>query len=329
MPRKSYRSQNIVGPVFSDLLGIGFDCRHLVIATAFYSGAALRRLIGSPERLSIMCRISLREWENGLIDPPALLQTLRAYETQGTVVNLYVHERAHAKVYAGSSTALVGSANLTMQGFGGGLEIVRSVSGPKAIREIVSAACAYAQYLRPWTLERLTTFVVTNSTNVRRKHRRRVTGPPEDRLPLVKRDIITRLGSYKDFQRWLLRQPSSAAREIWRRSTGKHNLQGHISKNFYGLRQFFIANPQNLSAFATEDSDTYKLSRDSETEEKIGNFVAQHGVDEPDFELDIWKTYLPIECGGRADKHGGTIGNMNRMLPLVAQYLTAHLSDKK
>ena len=69
------------------------------------------------------------------------------------------------------------------------------------------------------------------------------------------------------------------------------------------------------------NSDTYKLSRDATMEQHLNGFVSEFATDEDDFSLDNWKTYLPIECGGRAGRHGGTIGNLNYMLPLVAAYL--------
>ena len=82
-----------------------------------------------------------------------------------------------------------------------------------------------------------------------------------------------------------------------------------------------LAYPEGYLRFRRENPDSYKLSQDSDTEAQIASFVEQIAQDEADFSLDTWKTYLPEECGGRAGKHGGTIGNLNRMLPLVARYI--------
>jgi len=120
---------------------------------------------------------------------------------------------------------------------------------------------------------------------------------------------------------WLARQKSAAAAEILARAKGKGNLQGHIHRNFYGLRQYLMARPEEMERFANEDSSFYRLSGDAATEKRLKDFVTHQASNEHDFSLDIWKTYLPEECGGRAGKHGGTIGNLNRMLPLVAKYL--------
>lgn len=90
------------------------------------------------------------------------------------------------------------------------------------------------------------------------------------------------------------------------------------------MRQLFLADPDARDRFEVESPDLYKLSRDPQMESRIARFVKENAVDETDFRLDVWKTYLPVECGGRAGKHGSTIGNLNRMLPLVARYLRAN-----
>jgi hypothetical protein len=79
--------------------------------------------------------------------------------------------------------------------------------------------------------------------------------------------------------------------------------------------------PETLQSFRRTDPDSYKLSKDPAMEDMLKSFVHDFAVDEASFVLERWRTYLPIECGGRAGRHGGTIGNLNYMLPLVAAYL--------
>jgi hypothetical protein len=255
-----------------------------------------------------------------LIAPDTLLERLRLFEEHGTRIDLRVHRCAHAKVYAGANGVMIGSANLTLQGFGGGWEMVHTSSAPADVREVRAGLEAYARTMEPFTLDELEAYTAKHSDLVReykKKHRRdqhrdKVSAPTA-RPP--------RLGDYGDFLKWVNRQTGEAAREIYARAHGKGNLQGHIDRNFFGLRQFLLAYPESLERFRRESPETYQLSKDATTERAIANYVRKHAADEAHFSLDTWKTYLPQECGGRAARHGGTIGNLNRMLPLVARYL--------
>lgn len=313
----------VVGPILRDLVGLGWSGDSAVLATAFYSARALQALPVSAERLQVLCRLDTddpQEWAKGVVDPSALLDQLRSFEKSGTRVDLRIHKFAHAKVFAGADGVMIGSANLTLQGFGGGWEMVQTSRSPDDIRIVRTSLRVYARTLDAFSLDQLEAYVARHKDfvrKIRKKHRgfqhRDKVMAPATRPP--------RLGAYADFLKWANRQPGDAAAEICARAHGKGNLQGHINRNFYGLRQFLLAFPEMLEHFRKESPDTYKLSTDSQTEQAIAKFVKENASDEDQFSLDIWKTYLPKECGGRADRHGGTIGNLNRMLPLVASYL--------
>lgn len=313
----------IVGPILSDLHRLDWNGEHVVLATAFYSDRALSSLVVTASRLQVLCRLDAddpSEWARGWIAPDILLGRLRSFEANGTRIDLRVHRSAHAKVYAGATGVMIGSANLTLQGFGGGWEMVHASSDPEDVRNVREGLEKYARTMEPMTLDELEAYTAKHGDFVREyrkahkssRHRDKVSAPTA-RPP--------RLGGYRDFLRWLNRQTGEAAREIHARARGKGNLQGHINRNFFGLRQFLLAYPESLERFRTENADAYKLSADATTEGALATFVGRHAADEAQFSLDVWKTYLPRECGGRAARHGGTIGNLNRMLPLVARYL--------
>lgn len=320
----------VVGPILRDLVGLEWSGDTVVLATAFYSARALQSLPVSAARVQVLCRLDSndpQEWATGVVAPDALLERLRSFERNGAQVDLRIHKSAHAKVYAGAKGVMVGSANLTLRGFGGGWEMVQTSSDPYDIRIVRAGLRAYAKTLSRFTLNELESYVEKHKDFVRRfrrTHRRfqfrdKVTAPVA-RPP--------RLGAYADFLKWVERQPNKAAEEIHARALGKGNLQGHIGRNFYGLRQFLLAYPESLDRFRAEDPDTYKLSKDSQTEHDMASFVLENATDEHAFSLRTWKTYLPKECGGRAGRHGGTIGNLNRMLPLVARYLAKKTSPR-
>ena len=327
-------SQNrlsVVGPVLDDLHALGFGGRDVFIASAFYSAAPLSSLSISARQIHLMVRLDLRsieDWVAGRIAPYALLNFVKRYTARGTNVRLMAGKSAHAKVYIGQQGFLIGSANLTSRGLAGiGHEVLWKETSSSAVKSMREGLEEYATHLKLVDLEELEEYIRKNAATVaRRAKKERCPEIDESRVPPSAGDRPTRLGNYADFKDWLDDQPEPAAKEILARAEGKGNLSGHIYRAFYGLRQFLIARPAELRAFRAKDPDSYKLSADKDIERELRQFVLDEANDEHDFLLDRWKTYLPVECGGRAGKHGGTIGNLNRMLPLVARYLVRRRS---
>lgn len=318
----------IVGPILSDLLALRWGGEQTVVATAFYSKRALQSLTVSSDELQVLCRLDRddpEEWARGMIAPDALLERLRSFEENGTRVDLRVHRSAHAKVYWGEFGVMIGSANLTLQGFGGAWEMVHASDAPEDIREARAGLKVYARTLDALTLDDLEAYVVKHGSFVRQYAKKHSSKKHRDRVSTPKARP-SRLGDYADFLKWVNRRDGQAAGEIYARANGKGNLSGHINRNFFGLRQFLLAYPEHFARFRKKDPDTYKLSQDAMTERDMAIFVRNYASDEDTFTLNTWKTYLPQECGGRAAKHGGTIGNLNRMLPLVALYLAKRTS---
>lgn len=326
----------IEGPTLPILRSIGLDGKEVHLVTAFYSEAPLRWLRQelAAETVTVAARLDLRnpsEWLCGSIDPEALLTFLKSLHNRGVAVRFFASPVAHAKIFVGDRGVIVGSANLSTRGFGAGAEVVR-VSGRAEVRRARRSVIAYMRRLDIISLDDLERYVGRYARDAREARRSRAVrrSSDEDRLPRIRIEGRRMpAGSYDDFVRWLDRQRSDAAREIAARARGKSQLSGHIHKNFYGLRQFLLADPTDLRRFAQEDEDIYRLSADQDSERSISQFVHRNAVDEGEFKLDTWQTYLPVECGGRAGKHGGTIGNLNRMLPLVARYLERRQSPRR
>ena len=317
----------VVGPVLQHLRMIGLDQGAITLATAFYSSRALMSLSVRAESVTIICRLdfdSTEEWKRGFVAPDTLLSFLQAQQCRGATTLLYAAPTAHAKVYLGNRAALIGSANLTIRGFGGGHEILNRLHGRQALRGTSRALCEYQSSLKRIELDALQEYVEANQHSVRRAKARKK--QKLDQLPKANRSVRSHLGSYNDFLHWLQGVPKESASEIWQRANGKDNLQGHIDRNFHGLRQFFLVFPEAFDKMQRADPDTYRLFKNEKMVKNLHDFVHQFAVDEEHFILDRWKTYLPIECGGRAGRRGGTIGNLNRMLPLVAICLARTLA---
>lgn len=315
--------KTITGPLLTDLDKIGLGGDQLDLATAFYSKRALESLEIKARKVRFLVRLDLKnpqEWKTGVVNPSALLQIILKLKSQNIDVTLLVSPYAHAKLYVGERAALFGSANLTLNGFGGGLEIVSLSSDRPTISRMRSTLDEYAMQFRKVEVDELQAYITKHKEAI--PDRIKKGNCDSDHLPVLKRDDLGFLGSYVGFKDWLSKEQGVAAKEVYDRALGKSNLSGHINRNFYGLRQLFLAFPKLISVFSQKDANAYRLSKDSQMEGVLADFVAHYAVDEKDgLSVSIWKTYLPNECGGKAAKHGGTIGNLNRMLPLVARYL--------
>lgn len=328
-------SNMIIGPVLQDIIGTGLGGRDVVIATAFYTAGPLEKINVTAERLTLAVRLdtgNLKDWVNGSIDPAALLSAVKRFSQDGVSVMIYAGTNAHAKIYLGEKSALIGSANLTTRGLlGVGDEAMWAVLRKGADgRKISNGVRKYLSTLKQLSIDELDMFV-GNNIGVVKKARKKA--KPEyfeanpSRIDATQRP--ERLGTYDDFLAWLEKCGTKGASETLDRARGKANLTGHIWRNYHGIRQYLIHSPGQQNRFSKASEDDYKLSKDPATESDISDFVRNYAVIESEFDPDRWKTYLPIECGGRAGRHGGTIGNLNKMLPLVAKYMSKRLGGMK
>lgn len=314
----------VSGPTLGLFDRIGLGGPQIVLSTGFYSRGALKSVTArcSSRELVFMGRLnfdSLKEWVSGSVDPKALLDSIDELRSRNVGVRIFVSPSAHAKLYVGQNGVISGSANLTVRGFGGGMEIVSLMD--RVFRpDALAATEDYSRRLQEITRGELASYVTSNLPTVLRLRKRL---PREDRLPRLKPNVPNpRPGSYDDFQRWLLTLDTDAAQEIYDRAQGKGQLSGHIRHGFYGLRQYLMTYPEEIRYLSRFNPTVYRTLDDPRTEAKLKEFVERNANDEPGFKLDTWKTYLPIELGGRAGRRGGTIGNINRMAPLIARYLS-------
>jgi hypothetical protein len=264
-----------------------------------------------------MVRLNLIDWAAGAIAPDALLRFWKRHAE--TNMKVYYSARAHVKAYVGDTGFLVGSANLTMRGLAGTTdELLWYESGPAATAAMWRILAEYRRSLEPLTLPELEDYIGRNEGKVRAL-RKKTPKSPERALP-KELHRPRRLG-YKRFVAWLGTLRSESAATIKARAEGEGNLSGHIRSNFYGIRQFFIEYPSVVSKLGSKDPTDYRLRSDDDTLVAFGRFVTRRAVDEDDFRADSWRNYLPVYAGGRQESGGATIGNLNRMLPLMARYL--------
>lgn len=320
----------IVGPILKDLDLINLESKNLTLATAFYSRGALDKLEVAAENLTICAQLdlsSLSAWISGRLDPPALLRFIKRSKETCKNVSLMASNIAHAKIYAGDSSYLLGSANLSLRGFAGlGHEILFYEDDVARQALIASALDEYKKQLAVITFDQLDSYIKANEAKVVSLiESKRSKKFDEDVIPHISSARPLRLGGYDDFIKWLILNSNTAASEILARAQGKNNLSGHIHRNFYGVRQFLLSRPHLISKFSTVPSDSYSLLGDDNTCQLINNFVKYDATNELDFDVTTWRNYLPGKCGGSQDSGGATSGNLNRMIPLIAAYLAHKL----
>lgn len=329
--RTSNQSRYIVGPVASDLHELGETNKQVVLATAFYSGGLLDQITLNAKYIRLMVRLdlgSIEDWAAGRIAPDALLRFIQRHVLSGVEMDLYIHKSAHAKIYVADKSFLCGSANLSLRGFAGlGNEMLwlerdrrRTIATWRAVDE-------YGKIFERIDQAALKNYVYTNRKRVALLAKsKRNYSTDEDRLPHQIDARPERVGTYSDFLAWLLQNGSAAAQEISDRADWKGQLSGHINRNFHGIRQFFLAHAELIQSSAALDPNNYRLWRDSMRTEQLRRFVLQEAADEGSFILSVWRTYLPESCGGKPKSGGGTSGNLNRMIPLVAQFIQQRLA---
>lgn len=309
----------IVGPVLSDLSQL-WAGHHFVLATAFYSAARLRSTTLTAQSADILVRLDLGtpdEWITRAVAPDALLDFIDRHTNVD--IRVYCGPRAHAKVYLGDHAFLVGSANYTVRGLAGtAAEVVWYESSSEAVTKMRRAMVEYRRSLTPLSRAALYDYVERYRDIVKRQQSK-AQRSPEDILP-TEEARPARTGSYELFLRWLGRRDGAAA-EILARAHGKANLSGHIRMNFFGIRQFLLAHPAYGDVLRRADPQTYRLAADVALQQDLKTFVHLEARDEGGLAVDTWRTYLPEHSGGKKKTGGGTQGNLNRMLPLMARYL--------
>jgi hypothetical protein len=314
----------IVGPLIADLARIGAG--DVTLATAFYTGGALNALNLKASRLCLLMRLntsSVVDWASGALDPVALSTFIRRHQKTCAKVSLFINPTAHAKIYSGKDGYLVGSANLSTRALSGNTAEILWFENDDNRRNAMGAAIEeYAGNFKEFSPDQLDEYIADNAAKAKALARKipKEFHTDEDRLPT---DILrpTRLGDYDAFLKWLSKQPSAAAKELLARAHGKFNLSGHIRQAFFGVRQFFLGNPAVLHQFSKFNPDNYSFSGDHPTKSALANFVTKHACDEGQFSAAKWQSYLPGSAGGKQLNGGATVGNLNRMFPLLARYL--------
>jgi hypothetical protein len=272
--------------------------------------------------------MSVADWAMGSLDPTALRDFIERHEKTCSEVSLFISPTAHAKIYSGQDGYLIGSANLSTRALSGSAaEILWFESDARRKQDMEKAVEDYSRMFKALSLTDLNDYIIKNEAKARKLAEeipKDCFVDEHDRLP-IEITRPSRLGDYDAFLLWLSKHPSPAAEEILARARGKGNLSGHIRQAFFGIRQFLISSPSVIQYFVDVDPDKYSFSGDVSTAYKLGVFVTRHARDEGPFAPKKWQTYLPKSAGGKQVTGGATSGNLNRLFPLMARYLSINI----
>lgn len=318
---------SIVAPDFSALSAVAKGGNEITIVTPYYSAAGLRLLeraveeAGGLTRINFWCHFELEEWISEAIDPVALLSFCARFRAN-IEISLAHSKLLHAKVYCSPCVGLVGSANLTSHGFGTGLEILLCVSGN--ILEVLAHWLCKDLYpqLAPLDLDGLAAFVERHREYVQAQRKK---------LSKIRRDARSRqatlksLGGFPDhwaFLDFCAKRGGTGATEVVDRGLGKDQLSGHVKAFYYAVQQFLDAYPNLVRRLSKVDPEEFRL-QSSQFVGKWKRFVKSkmlRDILEVDFLAQRIATYLPSYLGGKQTRGGAGIGNLNRILPLVASF---------
>lgn len=318
----------------------------LLVASPYYSTEGLNHLMDTvrAEALTFLTRLSPPDWAAGAADPPALALALMEAQGRGSVVRLGVAQRLHAKAYVADDTlALVGSANLTANGFGGNVELAVRLEGAAAAQARRTLLDAVAPSVRWLDVGRLTAWAEASEAAVLAARQRAAEEDIAEELASTQAELDTLLGyggggvtglpdpdrgDLDAFIAWLERKRELAGAQVvierhYNRD-GNH-LTGHVRQSFSAAVRFFTEHPdlqRNLSAqlSALGPDDIYQLDPPP-VQEAWFRHLDEHATDEgPIYSYPTLRGILPPSAGGTREGGGGGASTLKRMLPLVARY---------
>jgi HKD family nuclease len=298
----------------------------LDIYTPFYTAAGLLLLedfIGRDhckiKKLNFSCRITKAAWIQNSIDPISLRKFIDKF-SNCLEINIAHNDTLHAKGYFAENNGLIGSANLTSQGFGDGLEFLYSISGSILTKTKSWFNGKIKPLLHPITPAELNSFIGKNINAViqlQKKYRKLLRQSHKHRgnkAPISSIDV---------FMDYCAKLQGAVPNEVVLRYLGKFQLSGHIRNFYYASQQFLSKYPGLISPIRKEPMDEFHLQNSPYIElwKKFINSPFLKDIEEERYSAKSTAIYLPTNLGGKQISGGAGSGNINRVLPLVARFL--------
>lgn len=298
--------------------------KSLTIFSPFYTRAGLlllKHLLdenNSIKEINFNCRLTTHDWIQGSIDPISLHSITKSLSGK-IKFHFACNDILHAKVYYCEKKGLIGSANLTSRGFGTGLEFLLFISGDILERTQEWVNSNISPHLTPISLKGLSRFINKNKTDVEKQKEKIRKLIKKKRKP---KKIPLPISPIDGFIDYCANLRGEAPKEVVLRFMGKLNLSGHIKNFYYASQQFLSAHQTIINPISRMSPEKFRL-RNTPYKDKWINFVNSENLkDDPKVGYSAESTlkYLPAGLGGTQTTGGGGIGNINRVLPLVARF---------
>lgn len=336
----------IIKPTWEDLREV-VNCAstRLMICSPFYSAEGLWQVVrhwNNSASLKFWTRLSPPDWLRGFSDPPELLNLLDMLNSDGIDVELEVYRRLHAKAYAADEAlALVGSANLSEGGFGANLELSVRFSGGEAVKAINDLEEFCAPFLQSITLEDLQEWVEFSRPTVEearslKSQELEVLEPVQSKLDQIldfggtdsSRLEEPELTDMEEFVQWLENNFAlSGAEYAYDAHYGRNQYSGHFKQGFFASMRFLSEHPDLRMSLSDElkrlsPDDQFKLNRFSQVAETWQEHLDAHAMDKGShYSYSTLRSILPASLGGTLSGGGGAGPTIQRILPLVAQFV--------
>jgi hypothetical protein len=246
-------------------------------------------------------------------DPASLLDFM---QTQ-PAARVFASPSLHAKIFVSKNEGLIGSSNLSGNGFSGANEACLHTVDPVAIAALRKAARAFiikSEELQPANVQALIDAVSVGVA--------KVSSPPD----AVAAEAAIGSGQaanppFNSFEAWLAGQKEQIALDVLAFAKGKNNMNGHTYTGYQGLCIMMRADPIWARSLAKknwmDDSILVAMGR-------IGPFVKAHPGEVTGKISAVWESsYLPKSLGGKVANGGAGQGVLRRMMVLIPRFLVS------
>lgn len=286
-----------------------------VLVSGFFGGGMLARIgADAADGAKLLVRLPRR----GAV-PPQLAndpRPLLALARRRRDFQLFVDPAIHAKVYASSAGAILGSANLSDRGFSGQAEAAIFTSDPATVTALRTSAEGFIALAERATIRDLEVLVAALEAR-----RTRIRPPPEELTTVDDASGAGQAGNppFESFLAWLNLRVEPEALVIKQFATGRNAMNGHVYTGYHGLTVMFRSDPAWARSFLRRDwmEPAVEIGL-----RRIGDFVRAHPGSICGKRTAVWEaSYLPTTLGGRIEGGGGSYGVLRRMMTLIPKYL--------
>ena len=282
-----------------------------------------KALPDSVSRVEVWTKFDSRDWMTAASEPDGLLEFIETLPSSPQI-DIRISDRLHAKfIVANEQVGIAGSANLTLGGFGGNIEIARLVS-PLEIKELTDYIQVVRGELSVASLEQLREFVSQCQG----------LAPDKEALldlirgvlpePVTGRSPIRPISEFMDSLAEQTGYVVDEVRKIYFNQDG-NNRTGHLKQGYYAVQRFFQERPDYRGAVSQVSlDDAYDIRGQVELHQAWLVFFQDSEESDSHFGYDFntLRGYLTPNFGGVRTGGGGGDYPFRLVWPLVARMMS-------